>query len=159
MASSLCLPQQRCQVIPPLLLKVIPVVPSPPQGCARALLLQASPHVLPPGAVRGHSFTPGMAPEEPLPLQPPGPAGGQGQTKLGSTNQPYCWAFCQGAVLPSFHPDLFSQLGEALWHGQWSLCWGYDVPHQHQCMDWLCRPAPGACIPGSLSALKLPEHV
>lgn len=67
---SLCLPLQGCQLILLLLLKVIPVVPSPPL-CVPEPLLPACLTPRPaPGAAQGHSFTPGVALEEPLSLQP-----------------------------------------------------------------------------------------
>lgn len=85
----------------PLLLKVIPAVPSPPEGCGTAPAA-CMPH--PTSCLQALlprvTASPGMALEEPLSPQPPVPAGSQGQTKLGSTNQPYCWGFWQGAILP-----------------------------------------------------------
>lgn len=107
----------------PLLLKVIPVVPSPPRGCGTA-----------PDASMPHPTScsrrccPGSQ------LRPWGGSGGASfSTALSACrrSRPNQAGIHQPTLLPGFlartHPTfhlylVFFQLGGALWHGQGSLC-------------------------------------
>lgn len=157
MAPSLCLPQQGCQLILCHCSSRSPLWCHPlPRAVAQPLLPACLTHVLPPGsAAQGHSFTPGMALEE-LQSTARSACRNSRPNHAGIHHQPYCWGFWQGAILP-FTQICFSSWEKPSGTGQVSLCWGYDVLHQHQCRHWLCRLTPEGILCGSLSALKLPE--
>lgn len=149
MAPSLCLPQQGCQLILTLLLKVIPVVPSPPQGCARAPAA-CMPHPTSCPASRrcagsqlhpwdgswGATFS--TAPS----------ACRRSRPNQAGIHWPTLLLGFLARSHPTFHPNVVFQLGEALWHGL-----AVPVPGLcciiTNCTYGLCRPTPGGCVPGA----------